>query len=69
LTLRNTAVNSYFAYKQSSGAHWHRFIKNIGGANTNFLGGNVVKTDKCMGVSQIFWPAPWQPQSLCLWLC
>src|SRR6218665_2371022 len=34
--------------------HWHRLVKNIGGANPNFGGRqNVVQTDKCMGDSQI----------------
>src|SRR6218665_4225024 len=32
--------------------HWSRIVRNIGGENPNF-GGNVVKTDKCMGVSKI----------------
>jgi len=31
---------------------WHRFVKNIGWANQN-IGGKVVKSDKCMGVSQL----------------
>src|SRR6218665_1284289 len=35
-----------------------RLVKNIGEANSNFGGQNVVKTDKCMGVSNIMWAAP-----------
>jgi len=36
-----------------SSAHWRRFVKNIGWANPNIDGQNVVKTDKCIGVSRL----------------
>jgi len=38
--------------------HWHKLVKNIGGANPDFGGQSVVKTDKCMGVSQILGGLP-----------
>jgi len=34
-------------------AHWHRRVKNIGWANQNIGGQKVVKSDKCMGISQL----------------
>ena len=40
--------------------HWCRLVKNIGGVKPN-LGGNVVKTDKCIGVSKILWVRVWLP--------
>src|SRR6218665_4015117 len=33
--------------------HWRRLVKNTGGSKPKFRGRNVVKTDKCMGVSQL----------------
>src|SRR6218665_269907 len=33
--------------------HWHRLVKNIGWANQNIGGAEVIKSDKCMGVSQL----------------
>ena len=34
--------------------HWRRLVKNIGWTNQNIGGGQkVVKSDKCMGVSQL----------------
>src|SRR6218665_2941277 len=33
--------------------HWRRLVKNIGWANQNIGGQKVVKSDKCMGVSQL----------------
>jgi len=32
--------------------HWRRLVKNIGWANQN-IGGKVITSDKCMGVSQL----------------
>ena len=34
-------------------AHWRRLVKNIGWGNQNIGGQKVVKSDKCMGVSQL----------------
>src|SRR6218665_119266 len=36
----------------NTSVHWRRLVKNIGWANRN-IGGKVVKSDKCMGVSQL----------------
>ena len=33
--------------------HWHRLVKNIGWANQNIGEQKVVKSRKCMGVSQL----------------
>src|SRR6218665_3954638 len=33
--------------------HWSRLVKNIGWANQNIGGQKVVKSDKCMGFSQL----------------
>ena len=41
--------------------HWRRLDKNIEWANQNIEGQKVVKSDKCMGDSKLFWehvPAP-----------
>src|SRR6218665_1455984 len=46
--------------------HWHRLVKNIWWANQNIGGQKVVKSDKCMGVSQLLGHAPGLPPSLCL---
>ena len=35
------------------GYHWRRLVKNIGWANQNIGEQMVVKSDKCMGVSQL----------------
>ena len=34
-------------------SHWRRLVKNIGWADQNIRGQKVVKSDKCMGVSQL----------------
>jgi len=47
--------------------HWRRLGKNIGWANPNFLEGNAVKTDKCMGIPRFLGACPAAPQSLRLW--
>jgi len=38
--------------------HWRRLVKNIGWANQNIEGQKVVKSDKCMGVSQLLGGCP-----------
>jgi len=49
--------------------HWLRFVKNIGWANQNMGGQKVVKSDKCMGVSQLLGArARPAPPSLRLWV-
>src|SRR6218665_2767255 len=34
-------------------SHWRRLVKNIGWANQNIGGQKMVKSDKCMGISQL----------------
>jgi len=54
---------------QLGAEHWHRLDKRIVWANQN-IGARqkVVKSDKCMGVSQLLGArAKAAPQSLCLW--
>ena len=34
--------------------HWRRLFKNIGWSNQNIGGQKVVKSDKCMGISQLW---------------
>ena len=36
-----------------TGTHWRRLVKNIGWENQNIGGQKVVRSDKCMGVSQL----------------
>jgi len=36
-----------------SSLHWHRLVKNIGWASQTIGGQKVVKSNKCMGVSQL----------------
>jgi len=33
--------------------HWRRLVKKIGWTNQNIGGQKVVKSDKCMGISQL----------------
>jgi len=48
--------------------HWRILVKNIGWEKPKILGDKVVKSDKCMGVSQLLGArARAAPQSLRLW--
>ena len=44
--------------------HWHRLVKNIGWENQNIEGQKVVKSDKCMGVSQLLGGPDCPPKSM-----
>ena len=60
---------AYFAApalcREDFAVHWRRLDKNSGWANQNIGGQKVVKSEKCMGVSQLLGArAPAAPQSL-----
>ena len=49
-----TPIPLRWCHRPISSIHWRRLVKNIGWANQNIGGGQkVVKSDKCMGVSQL----------------
>src|SRR6218665_157322 len=50
---RQSSSTGSFLPSALSAVHWRKLVKNIGWANQNIGGQKVVKSDKCIGVSQL----------------
>ena len=68
MALENIFGSTVYFQRDFSAGHWRRLVKNIGGENQNFGRKNMVKTDKCTGISQLSVACDRAaPQNLRLW--
>jgi len=52
-TFKHIHAHTHIHTHTHTHTHWHRLVKNIGSVNQNIGGQMVVKSDTCMGVTQL----------------